>query len=96
MPFRSRQAFRPAGGSTATQVKEIISADGNVTAVVEGLHQSFPEPKIFELQNLLDAGVPLQQTVTRIISSSEDLDAQKILGLENENTEKKEVTDENE
>ena len=66
MPFRQRQKLNFGGFCKTTLPAISVDDVGNVTDVLEDVHEDLPSPENFRLGTLLKAGVNLEELNTTL------------------------------
>lgn len=69
MPFRRIQPLRLAGYASVYEPTEVIQKNGNIEYTLEDKAEvSLPEAELFDINNQLAAGIPLEEVNSKVMS----------------------------
>lgn len=70
MSFRQRQLFNPSYSRPITVVEDIIDSKGIFRKEPVSQSKAMPKPEMFDLTNMLAAGVNLEEVNSKVLSAS--------------------------
>lgn len=86
MPFRFRQKFNPASSHCVCEIEEKENNDGVFVKELVRQDKSLPDPAMFDLKNILEAGVPLEEVNSKVMRST-SVNADSVVRKYTKNTE---------
>jgi len=96
MPFRVRQKFKQAVCVPVLNEKQVELESGQIVNKSEDMCQvKLPEAELFDIKNVLEAGVELEEVSSTILGSKQ-IDANKVIRKYTKRKENKENKGENE
>lgn len=71
MPFRKIQKLKLAGYAPVMELNEKIQKNGNIVYELEDKAEvSLPEAELFDLNNIIEAGVDIEEVNSKVMANS--------------------------